>query len=386
MRIKLFFLTTFVILYIPVMQAEEDQGQESGKPLNVVLMIGDGMGISQLSVPYYYLDEEPVFSRFRHIGLVRTSSADAPVTQSPAAATAISTGVKTYNMAVGVGIDSLPLRNIVEIVSERGYRTGVIATSSVTDATPAGFYAHVPDRYMQREIARELALSEIDFFAGGGLKYFIDTTGVDIFAANNIQVNFSKLEKIEDPQPGLRYGFILGMDRMPAILEERGDFLSEASTIAIDFLSSAGKGYFLMVEGSQIDWAGHGNNVEYMITEMNDFNRAVKAVLAKAEEDGNTLVIVTADHETGGFTLGAAGTNGVDADYSILSPTFATTNHSAALVPLFAYGPGAERFTGVYENTEIFHRLVSLVTGGRAVEGSVETAGGREDTAAALDK
>lgn len=364
MKIKLLFLHASLVIFIPAMQAEEAREEIPGAPLNVVLMIGDGMGLSQLSVPYYYLDEEPVFNRFRHIGLVRTSSADAPVTQSPAAATAMSTGVKTYNMAVGVGLDSLPLRNIVEIVSERGYRTGVIATSSVTDATPAGFYAHVPDRYMQREIARELAFSEIDFFAGGGLKYFIDTTGVDIFAENNIKVNFSRLEKIVDPEPDARYGFLLGMDRMPAILEERGDFLAEASIIAMDFLSSAGNGYFLMVEGSQIDWAGHGNNVEYMITEMNDFTRAVKAVLAKAEEDGNTLVIVTADHETGGFTLGAAGTNGYDADYSIITPTFASTNHSAALVPLFAHGPGAEKFAGVYENTGIFHRLVSLITGG----------------------
>ncbi len=340
---------------------EPSETAKSNKPRNVILMIGDGMGLSQVSATYYYMDEEPVFSQFRYIGLARTSSGSDPVTQSPAAATALSTGTKTYNNAVGVGMDSIPLKNIVEIVSELGYLTGVIATSSITDATPAGFYAHVPDRYMQKEIAMDLVHSEIDFFAGGGIKYFIDTTGINHFEDNDIQVDYTKLKKIRKPQPGNRYGFLLSADRMPTMLEGRKDFLKKASTIAVNFLSSGENGYFLMVEGSQIDWAGHGNQVEYMIREMNDFEQAVRSVLTMAEKDGETLVIVTADHETGGFTLGAAGRNGYDADYSTIQPTFATTNHSAALVPVFAFGPGAENFAGVYENTEIFHKLVSLL-------------------------
>ena len=129
------------------------------------------------------------------------------------------------------------------------------------------------------------------------------------------------------------------------------------------FLSTGGEGYFLMVESSQIDLAGHGNQVDYLITEMNDFEQTIGDVLDIAEADGETLVIVTADHETGGFTLSAAGSNGYDADYSVIAPTFASTNHSAALVPVFAFGPGAENFTGIYENTEIFHKLVSLFAG-----------------------
>jgi alkaline phosphatase len=115
------------------------------------------------------------------------------------------------------------------------------------------------------------------------------------------------------------------------------------------------------VEGAQIDWAGHGNDAEYMILEVNDFERTVNEILDYAEKDGETLVIVTADHETGGFTLGAAGSNYDGADYSVITPTFATTNHSAALVPVLAFGPGAENFMGIYENTEIFHKLVSLI-------------------------
>ena len=344
-------------------QAELDKNE---RPKNVILMIGDGMGVSQLSSAYYFpykkeANREPAFSRFPYIGLARTSSGLEPVTQSPAAATALATGYKTYNMAVGMDLDTVARENIVEILSKQGYMTGVIATSSITDATPAGFYAHQPDRYMQEEIARDLLNSEIDFFAGGGIKYFLDTTGRDLFKENGVEVEFTRLKKIKKPEPGSRYGFLLQADRMPKMQEGRKDFLARATSIAVDFLSTGDAGYFLMVESSQIDWAGHGNQVNYMIAEVNDFERTIQGVLNYAEEDGETLVIVTADHETGGFTLGAKGTNGYDADYSVIEPTFASTNHSAALVPVFAYGPGAENFAGVYENTEIFHKLVLLL-------------------------
>lgn len=336
-------------------------GDKAETPRNVILMIGDGMGVAQVSIPYYYMDEEPVFSQFKYIGLCRTSSGSDLVTQSSAAATAMSSGYKTYNMAVGVDMDTVPQKNLVEILSEKGFMTGIIATSPVTDATPAAFYAHVPDRYMQREIAQQLARSEVDFFAGGGIKYFLDTAGVDLFKENHIQVDYSKLKKIRNPNPGDRYGFLLSADRMPAILEGRKDFLSDASSIAIDFLSTGKDGFFLMVEGSQIDWADHGNHAEYLITEMNDFEHTVRTVLEYAMKDGETLVIVTADHETGGFALAAAGENGYGGDYDSIVPVFATTMHSATLVPVFAYGPGAEKFMGVYENSGIFHKIMELI-------------------------
>lgn len=352
----------FVILVIGVnVQAQDENGEESARrPKNVILMIGDGMGLSQVSSPYYFSEEPPAFNRFEHIGLSRTSSAEAPITQSPAASTAMATGYKTYNFGIGVDADTIPRENIVEILSKKGLMTGVIATSSVTDATPAGFYAHQEDRYMQFEIAMDLVHSEIDFFAGAGINYFVDTTGIDHFTENGIEVNFTRLKKIRNPKPGSRYGFLLGNERMQTMLEGRKTFLRDACALGTEFLSTGSEGYFLMVEGSQIDWAGHGNQVEFMIAEMNDFNQVVNWVLDMAESDGETLVIVTADHETGGFTLGAAGTNGYDADYSVITPTFASTNHSAAMVPVFSFGPGAEKFTGVYENTDIFHKLVSL--------------------------
>lgn len=350
----------------PVFLSAQEEIEQLTRPRNVILMIGDGMGVSQLSSAYYFPDKkeanrEPAFSRFPYIGLAKTSSGLEPVTQSPAAATALATGYKTYNMAVGMDLDTMARENIVELLSKQGFMTGVIATSPITDATPAGFYAHQPDRYMQEEIARDLLNSEIDFFAGGGIKYFLDTTGRDLFKENGVVVEFTRLKKIKKPEPGSRYGFLLQADRMPKMLEGRKDFLARATSIAVEFLSTGDAGYFLMVESSQIDWAGHMNKVDYMISEVNDFERTIQGVLDYAEKDGETLVIVTADHETGGFTLGAKGTNGYDADYSLIEPTFASTNHSAALVPVFAFGPGAEKFAGVYENTEIFHKLVSLL-------------------------
>ncbi len=343
--------------------AQADTGKT---PKNVILMIGDGMGVSQLSSAYYFQEDttkykEPSFSRFSYIGLAKTSSGSEAVTQSPAAATALATGHKTYNYAVGVDLDTVPRENIVELLSKKGYMTGVIATSPITDATPAGFYAHQPERYMQREIAIDLLKSDVDFFAGGGFNTFLDTTGRDLFKEFGVKVDVAKLKKIRKPEPGDRYGFLLAGDRMPAMLEGRKNFLAKATDIAVDFLSTGEAGFFLMVEGSQIDWAGHGNNTKYMITEVNDFEKTVGEVLDFADKDGETLVIVTADHETGGYTLGAAGENGYGADYSIITPTFASTNHSAALVPVLAYGPGAENFIGIYENTEIFHKLVSLL-------------------------
>jgi alkaline phosphatase len=367
---KFYAITTGALLLMvtaswPALFAQNEH-ENGERPKNVILLIGDGMGISQLSTAYYFRDDkdagrEPAFSRFRHIGLCRTSPATEAVTQSSAAATALATGHKTYNTAIGVDRDTIVRENIVELVSKKGMRTGVIATSYVTDATPAGFYAHQPERYMFQEIAMDLLESDIDFFAGGGSAHFRDSTGIYPFDEYNIDLELKKLKKIRKPEAGKRYGFLLKPERMPTMLEGRGDFLAQASAIAIDFLSTGESGYFLMAEGAQIDWAGHGNQAEYMIAEVNDFERTIDEVLDYAEKDGETLVIVTADHETGGFTLGAAGDNYNGADYSTITPTFATTNHSAALVPVFAYGPGAENFMGVYENTEIFHKLVSLI-------------------------
>ncbi|MDA3833814.1 MAG: alkaline phosphatase, partial [Spirochaetales bacterium] len=329
--------------------------------LNVIILIGDGMGTSQLSVPYYYGKKEPVFSYFGNVGLVETSSSTHKVTYSAASGTAMFTGRKTYNDAIGVDTDTLIRTNLVELLSEENYLTGVISSASITDATPASFYAHDTDRRMHYDIANWLLRSEIDFFAGGGLQYFISTDGQDHFVLNNIELNVEKLKKIKKPEAGKRYGFLLANNGLPTMEEGRGDFLSEATKISLDYFSNFDQGFLLMVEGAQIDWAGHANNTDYLVAEMMDFEETCRVAYNYAKKQGNTLVIVTSDHETGGFTLSASGERRYGADYATITPTFSTTSHSASLVPLLAYGPGAEKFRGILHNTEVFFRIIDLV-------------------------
>ena len=149
---------------------------------------------------------------------------------------------------------------------------------------------------------------------------------------------------------------------MPSMPEGRGDFLTDATALAIEYFSRKNQPFFLMVEGSQIDWAGHDNENERLIAETLDFEKSIAVALDFAEKNGNTLVIVTADHETGGFTLSAEHDDATDtSDYRKIVSSFATTTHSATLVPVFASGPGAETFSGMYENTEIFHKMAAAI-------------------------
>ena len=338
------------------------------KPANIILLIGDGMGLSEVSTGFYYGQRPSVFNRFREIGLQQTSSATHKVTDSAASGTALACGQKTYNGAIGMNTEKNAIPNIVELVSSRGWSTGVVATSTISHATPASFYAHAEQRIMEEEIAAQLIHSEIDFFAGGGLDKFnkrSDSTDFLALAAENGFI----IDTIGLAAPGTllgdqKYGFLPAPDGMPPVIEGRGDFLARATLLALDHLSHNQKGFFLMVEGSQIDWAGHENNAEYLVGEMLDFEKVIAAALDFAVKDGNTLVVVTGDHETGGYALGPknpeAGQQGYS-DYSTIEPVFATTQHTATLIPVFAFGPGAAEFKGIYQNTDINLKMVALI-------------------------
>jgi len=336
--------------------------QARSKAKNVILLIGDGMGLAQVSTAFYFNDAPTNFTRFKHVGLIRTSSSSHKITDSAAGATAFSTGKKSYNGAIGVDADTLPQPNLVEILSQHEKSTGLVATSSITHATPACFYAHVPSRNMHEAIASQLVDSEVDFFAGGGLSFFMNRKDganyLDTLLHLDYVIDTTALKRPEDMCIECRYGYLLAADGMPRMLDGRQDFLPDATRMAIDYLKQDPQGFFLMVEGSQIDWGGHANDFEYIISEMNDFDRAIGAALDFAKKDGNTLVIVTADHETGGLALSSTpGPNG--SDYNAITGTFSTGGHTATLIPVFAFGPGAENFSGVYENTGIFQRILS---------------------------
>tara|TARA_R110002073_G_scaffold335701_1_gene528531 strand:+ start:3301 stop:4386 length:1086 start_codon:yes stop_codon:yes gene_type:complete len=337
-------------------------------PKNVILLIGDGTGLSQISSAFFFKETPPNYGRFKHIGLIKTSSSREDITDSAASGTAFASGVKTYNGAIGVATDSTEVATIVEIVSPRNIKTGVISTSSIVHATPASFYAHALNRGRYQEIASDLVASKIDFFAGGGTRFFNKRRdGRNLFnelSSKNFIIDTLALGSFNTIKSHTKIGYLLGQEHMPPTAKGRSDYLPKATELGIKFLSKDNSNFFLMVEGSQVDWGGHANDADYLITELIDFDDAIGKALDFAEKDGNTLVIVTADHETGGFTLAASKKTNAEgkeySDYSEVEGIFSTGGHSATLIPVFAYGPGAEEFLGVYENTEIFHKILKV--------------------------
>ncbi len=365
MKIKLFLFiillsfTTITTSCVSVQVKENTIStipSEVKKPKNIILLIGDGMGLGQVSTAIYYKDGNPNFERFHTIGLSKTSSANELITDSAAGATVFSTGEKTYNGAIAVNKDTIPIPTIVEQLSKRGLATGIIATSSIQHATPASFYAHVKSRSLYEDITTFVPNSGVNFFAGGGLKFFNNRKdGKDLLAeikVNGYNVITDKLPSTPSENNEI---ILLADDGMPKMSEGRGDFLPNSTKLALEKLSKNEKGFFLMVEGSQIDWGGHNNDADYLIQELLDFEKTLGVALDFARENGETLVIVTADHETGGYTLASDGN-----DYNKIKPAFSTSGHSGTMVPVFAEGPGASYFSGIFESTEIYHKMMAL--------------------------
>lgn len=333
---------------------------------NIILFIGDGTGMTQVSTLWYYGDGEPNYGRFDVTGIAKTNSASDTITDSGAGATAFSIGKKSYNGSIGVGPDSLTVRSIVELLSQKGYQTGVISTSSITHATPASFYAHVKSRNEHEEIAKQLLHSDIDYFAGGGIRYFRkrrdELNLLDSFEKAGFALDTNRLGPVPEEKKG---AFLLADKALPTMVEGRGDFLPDATAAAIEYFEKSDKPFFLMVEGSQVDWGGHANDARYIITELRDLDKAVGVGLDFAEKDEETLVIAIADHETGGFALTAREVKtfggGSTRNYNAIDPKFTSGGHSCAHVPVFASGPGAILFTGVFENEDLFVKMLGAL-------------------------
>lgn len=371
MKIKRFILACIVLMLFAC-KSRKNANKEVNSAKNVILLISDGTGLSQVSSAFYFKESSPNYSRFKNIGLIKTSSSREDVTDSAAGATAFACGVKTYNGAIGVTDDSTVVKNLVEIASLKKINTGMIATSSITHATPASFYAHTLNRGFAEKIALHLVQSEIDFFAGGGLQFFNNRKDgrnlLNVLNEKQFTIDTTSLNDFSTIKTSEKAGYLLAKEAMPTVIEGRGNFLSKATELAIQFLSKDNSGFFIMAEGSQIDWGGHENNAEYLVSELIDFDDAVGKALDYAEKEGNTLVIVTSDHETGGFTLAAKKKKTEDgeeySDYSEIGMSFSTTGHSATLIPVFAYGPGSEEFAGIYENTNIFQKILKATKWG----------------------
>lgn len=334
------------------------------KPKNIIILIGDGMGLNYVSLSTLSMEND-AFKKFNSIGLSITAAADRLITDSAAGATAISTGHRTNYYYVGVDTLGRPLETVMEYASALGKSTGIVATSTITHATPGAFLAHVSNRKEEATIASQYLQSKVDVAIGGGLKFFIPQSkggqrtdgidlrdsinrkGYDLFTHTN---TFLGKEEFSN-----KFYALLDSSSLPKA-KKRDYTLADLTRKALNLLEKNEEGFILMVEGSQIDWAGHENLTDYVFEEMEDFNTAINEALTFFLKDKNTLVLVTADHETGGMAI-----TGGNAARDSIKLSYTTKGHSGEMVGVFAMGPGEELFRGVYDNFMIGRKLFSLL-------------------------
>lgn len=347
MKIKLF---AFLIIASTIVAAQK-------QPKNIVFIIGDGMGLAHIYDGMVVNGNKLQMERFKNIGFSKTYSSNNFTTDSGAGGTAIACGVKTKNGMIGMSPDSVVVESILEVAEKNGLSTGLVAACNITHATPASFIAHQVSRKMTQEIAADFLKTDIDVFIGGGRRDFekrLDNRNLtEELKAKNYTVAYN-MEDVKRVKSG-KLAAMLVEDHIAAY-PERGEMLPEASMVAIDILDNNKKGFFIMIEGSQIDWAAHDNNGPQIAKEVLDLDNTIGKVLDYAEKNKNTLVIVTADHETGGLTMPTG-----DLSKNELTTLFSTKNHSGIPVPIFAYGPGAENFTGFMENTSFKNKLIKVL-------------------------
>ena len=354
-------LTTLSLIALVIMSmlpscgTKKEETPEPPKAVNVIYMIGDGMALPQVYAAMLASGEEMTFSQFPYIGVVDTHSASNDITDSAAGGTALASDYKTKNGMVGMNPDSIPVQTVLEFMKEQGKETGIVVSCYVTHATPATFYAKVPKRSHYEDIAMQLAETDnVNLIIGGGRKHFTQRKdSLDLVQEMVEKYGWTVYDTLADIDTTCKkYAVLANDDHMPKAAE-RGDFLPRAVETALQTLDGAENGFFLMVEGSQIDFACHGNDSTWMMDEMMDFDAAIKVALNYAKEKGNTLVVVTADHETGGLTL--PDPNG---KYTNVVFNYSSWSHTCLPVMVYAYGPGAEKFTGWMQNNELKGRIL----------------------------
>jgi alkaline phosphatase len=325
----------------------------------VILFIGDGVGTAYWSAARFAADSLAI-EEFPVVGLVDTRSSSHKVTDSAAGATVYALGLRTFNYAIGVGPDSLPRQTVLQLAAEKGMATGLVATSTITHATPGSFAAHVTHRRMEPEIARQMARQDIDVVLGGGRKFFDGTAPESDDLLPGIRARYTYIESGEELRAlrmdtvGTLYG-LFSAEGIPAAHEARTPSLAEMTEAALEILDRNPNGFFTMIEASQPDWRGHDNRpLDEVTAEMLDFDQAIRVALEYQARRPETLIVITADHETGGLSLVQDRSGALEARYT-------TTSHTGSMIPLFARGPGAERFGGVKDNYRIGQLLRQVV-------------------------
>nr|WP_243649515.1 alkaline phosphatase [Baia soyae] len=416
--------------------------REGDQIRNVIVLIGDGMGPSYMTAYRYFKDDpktkvkEPTAFDPHLVGMQTTYPEDEHenITDSASAATAMSAGVKTYNNAIAVDNDKSEVKTVLEEAKAKGKSTGLVATSEITHATPAAFGAHDISRKNMDAIADDYyneliqGKHKVDVLLGGGLINFVrkDQNLVEKFKKDGYGyvTNRDELTKNQSKQV-LGLFASGGMDKM-IDRNTNTPSLQEMTKSAINRLDQNEKGFFLMVEGSQIDWAGHDNDIVGAMSEMQDFEKAFQVAIDFAKKDKHTLVVTTADHSTGGLSVGANGEYNFhpeslraakktpdymaaqivsgksvqetlstyinldltsseiksvqkvaskskkveDIDQAIENifdsrslTGWTTDGHTGEEVPVYAYGPGRERFAGLNDNTKLAEEIFSILGG-----------------------
>ncbi len=349
---------------VTITESEVDavMAQTYKKPKNVIVMIADGMGPNDIILAEKYSEDGFAFgsilNRFKNHGEAKTHSADAEVTDSAAAATALATGTKTHNGMVGMLPDKTNLKNVSEIAREQGKKIGIVTNDVMTGATPSGFAVHAVSREDTRTLAEAFVDFAPDVLIGHGSNNFMSalsdeskkTLQEDFLLAltfNMMPIVLNSDTTEEKPLIGFHSENILG---------DPSNYLAYCTEIALNRLDND-EGFFLMVEGAGTDKAGHNNVMSGKINSVITFERAVAVVLKYMKTHPDTLLLITSDHETGGVQLPAEGEQPTDA-------LFTTTNHTAKNVRVFALGYGTQRFRGsVVDNTDIAKFAIAAVKG-----------------------
>jgi alkaline phosphatase len=363
MKIKSSIKTLIIVLILTLSGCSLQNINKSKAPEkkvhNIILFIGDGMGTAQVYAGMTVSPAKLNMENFAFTGFSKTYSSDNYITDSGAGGTAISCGVKTRNGMIGMGPDSTVVKSIIEIAHKNGLATGILSTSSLTHATPASFVAHNSGRGNYEDIAKEFLNGTVDVFIGGGEDHFRKRAdGADLTVnlkeqGYDVVYNLDDLKKSTSP----KIAGLLAKVHMPEASKGRAGMLREMTDIAIKTLSRDKDGFFLMVEGSMIDWGAHAKNFDYTISEVIDMDDAVGVAKEFAETNGETLIVITADHETGGLSL----VEGNLRDHKATGNFIGTGNHTGVMVPIFTYGPGAERFSGIHENTFFLEEFLNLL-------------------------
>jgi alkaline phosphatase len=354
----------FVALLIPLLpgSARPIAGSSPGgspDPPRVILFIADGTGIGHWTAGVL-ADSSLSLWRFPVTGLVDTRNVEKKITDSAASATAYATGVLTFNRFIGVGPDSVPLETIMERAARHGMATGLVATSSIVHATPASFAAHVTDRGEYEEIAAQMAASPVNVLLGGGRAYFdpaLREDGEDyLISLAQRRHRVTTLAELSEVAGSEAQGLVglFAENAMLAADERRSPTLAEMTSAALAVLDRDPDGFLLVVEASQIDWLAHDNQTfSRVAAEVLDCDAAIHVALEYLDRRSDALVIVTADHETGGTSV-LEGKDGWRLGFS-------TGGHTADLVPIFAAGTGALDFSGLHAIDEVGRLLAAKV-------------------------